>query len=169
MLNLEPLIARFVDDVLRAIRAASLEELREACAPRGATPVAPSRRASAPRKTRSKATVRPRPRPTPGRREPLRNSHPARTERAESIGGGPLPAPEPALGAEITDPDRLLAAALPPEDAPTSPTGAPEEPEEEPPPSTERPAPSAPVALREGETLARADGAAVVIRRAKRA
>jgi hypothetical protein len=28
MLNLQPLIARFVDDVLRAIRGAALDELR---------------------------------------------------------------------------------------------------------------------------------------------
>ena len=33
MLNLEPLIGRFVEDVLRAIRCATLDELRELAAP----------------------------------------------------------------------------------------------------------------------------------------
>jgi hypothetical protein len=158
ILNLELLIARFVDDVLRTIRAASLEEVREACAP-----AAWSRRASAQRKGAPKGRQSRRV-PVPPRKEALELA-----ERVPTPEPHAAPEPEPPAFAEITDPVGLLAAAPVPEDAPTSPTGVAEDVAEERPPSTERPAPEATVALREGESLVRAGGAGVVIRRAKRA
>jgi hypothetical protein len=157
MLNLEPLIARFVDDVLQTIRAASLEELREACAPAALSRGASAQRKGAPKGRQSRRV------PVPLRKEA------ELAERVPTPAPHAAPEPEPLAVAEITDPVRLLAAAPVHEDAPTSPTGVPEDVEEEPPPSTERPAPEATVALREGESLVRAGGAGVVIRRAKRA
>ncbi len=79
-------------------------------------------------------------------------------------------APEPPVVAEITDPERLLGSQEPPAPAgDAAPTSAPAAEAGDPPPSAERPAVGPMAALREGESLARAHGAAVVIRRAKRA
>ena len=64
MLNLKPLIARFVDDVLRAIRSASVTDLQELRAEPAGRARASKRRGaiarSQPAGTRSKGTARPR-------------------------------------------------------------------------------------------------------------
>ena len=78
-------------------------------------------------------------------------------------------APEPPAFAEITDPERLLAATVAPRGATAPLEAPPTDPEGEPPPSAERPTGGATARLRAGESLARATGAGVVIRRAKRA
>jgi hypothetical protein len=142
MLDFRPLVARFVDDVFRALRHASLEELRELLGP--PTPAAPAARRSL----------------TPPAASPR-----ARRPRKAA------PAAERPLWAEITDPERLLAAilespmrAVPP---PSTPAVADSEaPREQAPNSTERPTTAA---LRAGETLARASGGGMVIRRTRKA
>ena len=150
MLNLEPLIANLVNDVLRALRGVTLDELRELVAI--ASP--PSGRAQASRRG--------------ARRAPGRSARPWTT--AKRGADTPL-APEGSF-VEITDPDRLLAAAMTasPREAPEPPGRSPAGPDEEPPRSTERlTTAAAKVALREGETLARPlGGAGPVVRRVKR-
>jgi len=168
MLNLEPLIARFVDDVLGAIRRASPEELRRALELEPPVRTAPRRKlqAAAPRQPVKAPAGRARPRPRPA----------ALPARAVS-----LPAPEvtpaattrepdaPAVG-EITDPGALLDAAVAEYGAPrayewlltTEETPQPES------ASTPSPRRQSEVALRAGESLARSSGNGVVIRRAKR-
>jgi hypothetical protein len=125
MLDLQPLVDRFVEDVLRAVRGASLDELRELLAP---------------------GTL-------------------ARVRRSPAA----VPRAEPPAFAEITDPERLLAATVAPRGATAPLEAPPADLEGEPPPSAERPTGGATARLRAGESLARATGAGVVIRRAKRA
>jgi hypothetical protein len=153
MLDLQPLIARLVDDLLRLIRGASVEELNELY---GAPLEDPPRRQ---RRARQSG-----PRSAPKRpAAPARKKAPRRTEVVASV-----PAPEPALHAEITDPERLLAVATPP--APTKVSAGPHAPAEEPsPPSGERRAVGASVALRRGESVARASEHGGVVIRRKRA
>jgi hypothetical protein len=167
MLNLEPLIARFVDDVLRAIRAASLNELRGARGPERVMVAGQSRRAPAPRKARRAVPKRRLPEQARVLRESANVRARARVQRpAPSI---PASEPESPEVAEITDPEGLLASSPLRNSAPVSPAGPSAGPVSEPPPSAQRLVDEPGVALRQGETLVRADGAAVVIRRAKRA
>jgi hypothetical protein len=156
MLDLQPLVDRFVEDVLRAVRAASLDELRELLGPAMPArvrrpPAAVPRAAPARRHARPKRPVRVAAASTP------RNTAPAAL------------APEPPAFAEITDPERLLAATVAPRGATAPLEAPPADLEGEPPPSAERPTSGATARLRAGESLARATGAGVVIRRAKRA
>jgi hypothetical protein len=165
MLNLEPLIARFVDDVLRAVRRTNLNELRDllVTAP-AAAPGAPRRRAAAPGKAPAGLRTAKPMAPAPAGDALALKPRPARTETPADH----VPTSEPLEIAEITDPERLLADAAP--SGALAPYLAAEgEPEEEPPPSTERLAARPTVALREGESLARDAGAGIVIRRRKRA
>jgi len=164
MLDLQPLIARFVDDVLLALRGATFEELRELLSANATSEGVPSPRPRKPRPTRQGrgAARRAAPRPAPARARVAPS--PLRFEQATE------PTEPPAL-AEITDPEGLLAAAL----APTPPVAAhpphiaPATPEGGQLPRGIRLALSAVGALREGESLARVAGAGLVIRRAKRA
>jgi hypothetical protein len=156
MLDLQPHVDRFVEDVLRAVRGASLDELRELLAP--STPA---------RVRRPPAAV---PRAAPARRQ----ARPQRPVRAAATSARRKAAPEPAVPdppafAEITDPERLLAATVAPRGATAPHEAPPAGLEGEPPPSAERPTGGATARLRAGESLARATGAGVVIRRAKRA
>jgi hypothetical protein len=185
MLDLQPLIARFVDDVLRTIRTASLDELRallgEAATrapaldkprdpPRGITREPARAARSAPSRGRRRAQARPRPLPVappsagPGS---LGGEEWPRATRT-----GPAEAPEPPAPAEITDPEALLAAAsawqpVAPSPPPTL-RAVDGDVELAAPPSGERSARGV-ARLRAGETLAREAGTGVVIRRAKRA
>jgi hypothetical protein len=170
MLDLQPLIARFVDDVLRTIRGASLDELRRHLGPEASGAPAPARRIAPPPARRiapaapRQASGGARRRPAPEARAPSGlNGAP----RAQSVAPA-REAPEPPTLSEITDPEALLAAAFAPPVAPTPGEPARVIPEVEPPASEERVKGSA-TALRAGETLLRDAGAGVVIRRAKRA
>ena len=172
MLNLEPLIARLVEDVLCSIRTVPLAEL-----------ISPSGRASPSKSTAARRVpIRPDGRrdrdPEVGRRHVKRPLHTTESQsrsalnRADAVGA----LHEPSTGADITDPARLLAMTrqlhLPPhpEEAPaTAGGGAPTVPEEEPPSSTVRPVLGSVVRLRPGESLASTSGAGIVIRRPKRA
>jgi hypothetical protein len=161
MLDLEPLIARLVEDILGAIRRASVDELRELRDLPHArpTPVAPTNN-HAGRRTR-----------------PPRGSR-ARAERTSGLTQRSSAEPSPLT--EITDPEQLLGTSVqdessPPEEAAPPPEAPPEEPvsapaveEAAPPARSERPADEQPVRLREGERLARSAGEGFVIRRAKR-
>lgn len=167
MLWLQPLIDRFVDDVLRAIRNATLEDLRNLTSARAES--APAARPAA-RKAKPRNRAGSRSATLPSRRQPA-PTHVGTgvLEQAPVLPQEPRrPAPDPSGFAEITDPERLLAAQPPhpPE------TAAPPRPQAaaagQPPPRAERPAHRPAVPLREGETLVRADAGAVVIRRAKR-
>jgi hypothetical protein len=156
MLDLQPLIARLVDDILRLIRGASIATLRDFSESTEADPSALRQHAQRP-----KPRAAPKPAARPKRRRTVRQ-RPTRTARA----------PEPALHAEITDPERLLAAAA--RSAPTMDSArepaAPMAGEEVFPPSRERLAAVASVALRSGESVAHAsERGGVVIRRRKRA
>jgi hypothetical protein len=167
MLNLQPLIARLVDDVFRAVRAASVEELRDLLAPRTATAPARARRKPAPKRTRPAPPARP-------TRQPA---------APKAAAGEPATLPEPPVLAEITDPERLLswtavangvtalqelATSAPPSVILEVPLVAPvasAEPDDHPPTSSLRPTVGALPALREGESVVRAAGAGLVIRR----
>jgi hypothetical protein len=161
MLDLQPLIDRLVEDVLRAVRGASLDELREL--------LAAGRPA---RVRRPPAAV---PRAAPARRQarpqrPVRTAATSAPRKAARTAFAPEPAvPEPPAFAEITDPERLLAATVAPRGATAPLEAPPTDLEREPPPSAEQPTSGATARLRAGESLARATGAGVVIRRAKRA
>jgi hypothetical protein len=157
MLDLRPLTARLVDDLLRLIRGASVEELRELLGP---AVVGPPPRRRRPRRSK--------PKPAPKRAAPSKRRSATPRPRAAAA---PAPAPEPPAHAEITDPERLLAAG---EVAATTrasvrPRAAPVATEEPSPPSGERRAAGPNVALRQGESLAHASERGVVIRRRKRA
>jgi hypothetical protein len=160
MLDLQPLVDRLVEDVLRAVRGASLDELRELLAP-----AAPARM------RRPSAAV---PRAAPARRQarpkrPVRAAAASAPRKAAPAALAPEPAVEPPAFAEITDPERLLAATVAPRGVTAPQEAPPTDLEVEPPPSAERPTGGATARLRAGESLARATGAGVVIRRAKRA
>jgi hypothetical protein len=165
MLKFNVIIDRFVDDVLRAIRGATLEDLRELFVrSEGSQPVA---RPGGRRAMRSKRANKGAPAAPPARPGAKRTARAPRRP-ASAPAAPPEAAPEPPIVAEITDPEVLLGSQeLPAAEA--APTSAPVADAGDPPPSAERPAVGPTVALREGERLARADGAAIVIRRAKRA
>ncbi|HEY1697931.1 MAG TPA: hypothetical protein VGG39_37485 [Polyangiaceae bacterium] len=161
-LDLETLVARLVEDVLRAVRGATLDDLRELFSP-GAPPAPspPTRRA--PARTNSRSARR-QPAPKGGKRVP------APVARRPRAAAAAMQAPEPPVQAEITDPERLLAGepAEVPDSAPTAPHDAPGESPDVPPPDRPEPAPGGSVRLREGESLAGTAGGAIVIRRARR-
>jgi hypothetical protein len=155
MLNIQPLITRLVDDILRAVRTATIEELRASLSAGAADAPTPARgKAVAPHRT-------PRPRRALGARPQHQpDAHESAAER--------LDRPEPPAAGEITDPERLLSAvtAVNAAVAPNEP--ALPDPQGEPPASAARPTERPQTALRAGESLARASGAGLVIRRAKR-
>jgi hypothetical protein len=159
MLNLEPLIARLVEDVLRAIGSLTLEELRDLIAP--STTALPRKSPTVPHvPVPSRRAKRPLPR-RPLKSPPATVSDPG-TAAVRAI-------PELPAGADITDPDRLLATASPPQQVlPAAEVGVPVS-EDEPPSSTVRPVFVSGVSLRPGERLASPSGASIVIRRAKKA
>jgi hypothetical protein len=172
MLNLEPLIARLVNDVLHAIRGAALVELRA---------VLESSERELERKPRALG-------PSGVARAPAKSVPASRGRR--SLAAGALTEsrshPEPEPHSEITDPERLLAPASsqpppPPSerigDAPSveatqeEPVEAEEEPANSPAPVAEvvaHSAGNAPARLRVGESLANTTGTGMVIRRAKK-
>jgi hypothetical protein len=160
MLNLEALIARFVADVLRAIRGATLEELRDL------STASPRKSSAAPR-----SSVRRRAR----RRPPVGISTASQSrsvsDRVDVASVGEIR--EPPVAADITDPERLLvttpSARPEPSLAPNGEAGAPAGLLEEPPSRHELPVVGSSVSLRPGETLASASTAGVVIRRSKKA
>jgi hypothetical protein len=157
MLKLEPLVARLVEDVLRALGSLTLEDLRDLVAP-SATP-SPRKSAAGPHvpvaRRRAKRRL------ALGR---VRNSPPARVaDQGRAAPGAIVDLP---AGADITDPERLLAAARPP--LPDREGGAATD-GEEPAAGAVRPGVGSVVPLRAGERLANASGASIVIRRAKKA
>jgi hypothetical protein len=163
MLNLEPLITRLVDDVLRAIRGATLAELRSVLAlPEDKIGEAP-RAVGASRVSRARAKA-----------GPAGTVAVARTAIPETRSP---PEPEPHSTAEITDPERLLAAATATPDLADAPAPAvqvAQAPEAEEAPASgpvailPRAPASATARLRVGESLASGHGSSVVIRRAKK-
>jgi hypothetical protein len=165
MLDLEPLVARLVDDVLRAIGRASLAELDRLSGPSRAETPRPGNRVA------ERAPARER-RATP--REPhevaVRPAAPGRARAASKK------ADRPGV-ADITDPERLLSAVLEPtpgEVRASAPSAAAVSAASAPASEPEAPAlhersPDRGIAhLRAGESVARVSGAGVVIRRAKR-
>jgi hypothetical protein len=148
MLNLEPLIARLVEDILHAIGDATLAEL-EAVTEREAA-----------------ATVR----TAPVRARQLARARGARLSNADST------TPEPLGADDITNPEQLLTPMPPPDvtEKTLAPSKAVErkqhsEPEEEGAPTPVQQVSHHRTPLRAGETVARASAAGVVIRRPKRA
>jgi len=105
MLKLEPIIARFVDDVLEAVRTASLDEVREALAPEGTPPRAPLRIVAIPGLTPPAARSRRGPRGGRGRGKP------GVAGAAERLPASVPSHDAPAVG-DITDPAALLEAAV---------------------------------------------------------
>ena len=162
MLNLQPLVNRFVEDVLRAVRGASLDELREAPGPGYARAGAASPGGCPARRAGPSPGAPPAPRARGGNVCPLGRQRPRRSRRS-------WPCPTRPRSQEITDPERLLAATVAPRGAAAPLEAPPADLEGAPPPSAERPTGGATARLRAGESLARATGAGVVIRRAKRA
>jgi hypothetical protein len=165
VLNLQPLVARFVDDVLRAVRKATLPELEALLkADRGASLAQAVRPAIHARRQRQRRK----------RSSPVRISqpHPKRIrEHVTPAGAGSVPLELDA----ITDPENLLVASVAPRTLKAVPASAAAIPNEQstgtvqaPPPSSERRTGNSGPALRPGETLARASGAGVVIRRVRR-
>ena len=154
MLDLEPLIADFVDDLLATLRQATVDELHELLG--NGTPPAHARSVAKPRRaTRARPAVQ------------TRTRSPSTTKRRRASKAS-APRADRSVVAEITDPEWLLAVAVP-SPPPLPLVRAPATMEEEPRPSGDRPATAAHGSLREGERLARPSGAAgVVIRRAKR-
>jgi hypothetical protein len=162
MRTLEPLIARFVEDVLGCIRAASLENLRAAQSPDAGAPPTPRSR---PRPLKSE-----RPSSIPGRRvRTLRKA--SRRFAVEPAATTPSP---PRTLAEITNSEGLLA--LRPA-TPETVLGGAEVAELVGAPDSESNGPAIvrdgvlalPMRLREGETLVRDSGAGVVLRCARSA
>jgi hypothetical protein len=158
MFDLQPLIARLVEDLLRLIRGASVEDLREILGSAEADP--PARR---PRRRRSK--LMPSPKRRAARPKRKRTARPARAVEPSAR------APEPPPPAEITDPERLLAATATaaPTIASVRPHAAPDVAKEPSAPSGPPPPAGANVPLRAGESVAHAsEHGGVVIRRRKR-
>jgi hypothetical protein len=167
MLKLQPLIARLVDDVLRLVREAAMEDLRRlVVSDAERSPESPpvKRTSGATSGARRVADV-------PNRRrgalhEPVQRSH----QVAKNPAKNPDRAPPPTV-AEITDPEALLAGAAP---KPVPPLALEytrvSESESDGPASAVRPLPLvSPVRLMGNETLARVSSSGVVIRRARRA
>jgi hypothetical protein len=157
MLNLEPLVARLVEDVLRALGSLTLEDLRDLAAP-SATP-SPRRSAAVPYVPVVRRRAKAKRRLARGR---ARNSPPARVANNRAAAGAIVDLP---AGADITDPERLLATARAP--LPDREGGAPAD-GEEPPAGAVSPRVGSVVPLRPGERLASASGTSIVIRRAKK-
>ena len=105
MLKLDAIIDRFVDDVLRAIRGASVNELRELFATSAAEePTARPRRAKPSKRANKEAPAAKAARPRAKRMAKA----PRRPASAPAV--APEPAPETPVMAEITDPELLLGA-----------------------------------------------------------
>jgi hypothetical protein len=165
VLNLQALVARFVDDVLRAVRKATLPELeallradRRAPVPQAVRPAIHARRQ---RQRRKRSSL-------------VRISQPVPMGIREHVAPGAGTSVPLELDA-ITDPENLLVASVAPRTLKAVPASDPAIPCDEstgtvqvPPPSSEQRTASPGPALRPGETLARASGAGVVIRRARR-
>ena len=152
MLNLQPLIARFVDDILRLIREAAAEDLRSLVA-------RDARRSRQPHPVKHSAAIR------------HRRIVDDPGQRSRGLTAAADLSPPPTV-AEITDPEALLAGTAP------EPAGARAdaraegrlESESHGPASTVRPMQGdSPVRLMGNETLARVSNAGIVIRRARRA
>jgi hypothetical protein len=161
MLDLEPLIAGLVEDILRAIRHASVDELRQL---REVQDGAQSRSARA-------GTPRSGPRER-GRRAAPRRTQSTQNARSKRISALPQHAPEPAPMTEITDPEQLLGASTTREASrPASVPPVPVQAEAELPASGTLPATTngRTLRLREGESLARSAGDGIVIRRSRSA
>jgi len=152
MHKLAPFIDRFVHDVLRVLRGATLDELSELFSE-------PDRPVRLPRATAIRAAERP--------RRARRSTHvpaPAERHRAAKT---TLRSLARSIVADITDPERLLAATAP--GALPAVRRAPVAADEDAPPASgERVAHDVVRSLRAGETLVRASGSGIVIRRAKR-
>jgi len=154
MPNLEPLVARFVDALLRAIRRATLDELCEALEEE--TPGAPRPRARAQAPAAAPHVDRPRP---------------PRSRNAAARGIAPKPPPPselPTIG-EITEPEKLLAVVANHWPSPAGPDEIEEPQSEAAPASGERVVAGLPPRLRQGEAAVAVRGSTFVIRRAKRA
>jgi hypothetical protein len=179
MLNFQPLIDRFVDDVINAIRRAAIEDLRGLALADAATGnaraatadgVLDEKRREAPR---ARATLR---EPSITRGGGRRVSR-ARTERSTRTQPSPSAVPaSPAPVAEITDPESLLAAitfepapVVVTQPAPAPPERSPDGEGDGPPSSVRSLHEISPVRLMGNETLARVSSAGVVIRRGRRA
>jgi hypothetical protein len=169
MLNLEPLIARLVEDVLRCIGEATLAELEAVTATRLAAPKPARATRRSPRRS--------------ARRNPPRAIRPAATpppsgDVLEPPGFDAITRPEDLLVA--TAPTAAAASVVPPAVVPaaTAPAatananetayddGSPDAEEGGPPSSVQPARPSTPT-LRDGESVVRATAAGVVIRRAR--
>jgi hypothetical protein len=155
---LQPLIARLVDDVLRLIREAAMEDLKNLV-------VSDGRRSPEPRPVERTSGTR-RAASVSIRRPALQESPKQSLEAAKTLDLAPLP-----TVAEITDPEALLAGAVPaPVPPPVFGPARVTEAEGDGPPSAVRPLPIvSPVRLMGNETLARVSGSGVVIRRGRRA
>jgi hypothetical protein len=161
MRKLEPLIARFIDNVLRLVEQAAADGLRTLLAEEARRPRARRPDADLPAAARPSEDL---PRDS-GR--PVRK--PAKRSPIAIVTADPTP---PAPGAEITDPQWVLAMGAPAPlevgDAADFAGVAETESASEGPVSTVREtAHVSPVRLRANETLARVSGAGVVIRRAR--
>jgi hypothetical protein len=166
MLNLQPLIARLVDDILCAVAELTLAELETLTEGEGgATAVRTSpprhRPVAGPRGARSAQTS-----------VHTRLRSPARARQSPATEST---SPEPIRDGDITDPEQLLMPT--PSPAATEQTfvrtgqaepGPHMEPEEEAPASRVQHVSHHRTPLRAGESVARASAAGVVIRRAKR-
>ncbi len=167
MQKLDPLIAGFVHDVLRALRGATLDELSDLFA----LPAAPARapRPLAPRVVAPRAVAAPPPRAVaPRAAERPRRARPVRAPATRSRAlESTVKSIAQSIVADITDPEWLLAATtdVAPPKAAIEPAGLEED---VPPTSGERLVRAVTAALRAGETLVRSSGSGVVIRRAKR-
>lgn len=165
MLNLEPLVARFVDELLRTLRRASIDELCDALkTTEPSAPAAPTHPSV--RSVEQQQPVHSTPAPRAERRRPVRR-------KVVVVPAAPSSHPashEPHAVGEITEPERLLAVALESLPAAPAPTQDVEDPPADAPPeSGERTTASHPPRLRHGEAAVAVKGSTFVIRRAKRA
>jgi hypothetical protein len=158
MLNLQPLVARFVDDILSAIRSASLDDLRD---------LSPALLKSETRKAKPEAPPRTAPRPT-GRTAAPRPTL-ARPRSRPIIDREPSPSAEPESPGDITDPATLLVMGMD-HSRREPPRSRPEVAPVEHAAKRAMPRATAPANanLRAGETVARAGASGLIIRRAKR-
>ena len=156
MLHLETLLEHLVDDLLRALRSASLDELSELLA--GDTPAERGGLAPRPKGVR-------RVRRKPIRKPPPDTLTPGRARRQPAKKPAKKPGPHAPHLADITDPERLLAGPAKGIEEPD--TQGTHSAERESPPSVVRPAGDTRPRLQIGESLARSHGSGVVIRRAK--
>ena len=166
MLNLEALIARLVEDVIRAIRSATLEELRDlntastTASPRksSTTPRFPGSRPAAQRRLARRAVVD----PHPGNASDRTTTSADGAIRWSSLGRRSHHGPGAPPGNDAFDLARANLCCL------RRGGGAPTGPEEEPPSGTTQPVvDAASCDCCPGERLASVSGASVVIRRAK--